>query len=65
MGTKFVNRTRQLVILELNSGATVHLAPGETSSSLESYETDNNRKLEKLLRSSAVQAVVENGAGAG
>jgi hypothetical protein len=62
MGTRFENRTRRLVILELNSGATVHLSPGETSQPIEAYELENNLRLEKLLRSNALSPALENGA---
>lgn len=61
---RFGNRTKQLLILRLNSGATVHLAPGEVSSPIDDYETDNNSHLEKLLRSEAIAAAGDTSAAA-
>ena len=54
---QFLNRARHLVFLRLNTGDTVHLAPGELSRQLESFETDRNAQLERLVRIGVVAAV--------
>lgn len=64
MATKFMNSSRHLVILRLNSGATVHLAPAEVSPSLEDYETANNRSLAKLRSLGEIEALPVEGANA-
>jgi hypothetical protein len=46
---RITNRSRGLLTIELNSGATVHLAPGETSDSVEELEVADNRWVTKLL----------------
>lgn len=43
------NRARHLLVLPLNSGGTLHLAPGETSSPIEDFELENNEKVERLM----------------
>lgn len=42
------NRSKQLLIISLNSGDSLHLAPGEESDPVEDYQLDNNEKVEKL-----------------
>ena len=49
MALRIANRARHLLIVPLNSGGTLHLAPGETSAPVEDYELDKNEKVEKLL----------------
>ena len=46
---RYINRAKQLVFLPLNTGETVHLAPGEVSRRLEPFETDRNEKLARLV----------------
>lgn len=55
------NRARHLLVLPLNSGGTLHLAPGETSSPVAAFEIDNNEKVERLLNEGLL-AVNESGA---
>lgn len=62
-GMQYVNCTKQLVFLPLNSGETIHLAPGELSRQLEAYETDRNAKLERLVKLGVVRAVAESKPG--
>lgn len=50
MASKLVNLGRQLLVVPLNSGETIHLAPGEFSDAIEDYELDHNSKVEKLIR---------------
>jgi hypothetical protein len=49
MPVQFVNRSKQLVILELKSGDTVHLAPNEVSGPIEDFEVKDNARINKLL----------------
>lgn len=42
------NQAKHLLVLPLNSGGTLHLAPGETSSPIEDFEIANNVKVERL-----------------
>jgi hypothetical protein len=46
---RITNRSRGLLTLELNSGTSLHLAPGETSEPLAELEVDGNRWVRKLL----------------
>jgi hypothetical protein len=48
MPVTVTNKSRALVTLELNTGNWIHLAPGETSRSLEDYEVRDNRYVQKL-----------------
>jgi hypothetical protein len=59
MGWRIVNRTPQLLIVPLNSGKAVHLAPNETSPLLEHAEINGNAKVEKLLASKSITVVEE------
>jgi len=60
MHTRYINRAKHLVILELNSGETIHLSPNDVSRAVEAYETTNNRKIEKLLRNRMIEAVIDS-----
>ena len=44
------NQTRQLLLVPLSSRATLHLAPGETSTPLGDFEISQNDKVEKLAK---------------
>jgi hypothetical protein len=55
------NRAKHLLILPFNSGGTLHLAPGETSSPVEGFELENNEKVERLSKEGLV-VVTESGA---
>jgi hypothetical protein len=48
MPVRITNRSRGLLTIELNSGATLHLAPGETSEPVEELEVADNRWVNKL-----------------
>jgi len=50
MAYKIANHAKHLLIVELNSGETVHLAPDELSNSIEDVEIDGNEKVAKLLK---------------
>jgi hypothetical protein len=43
------NRGRYLAIVTLNSGKTLHLAPGHVSGPIDDIEINGNRKIEKLV----------------
>lgn len=49
MPVRIINRSRGLLIVELNSGDTLHLAPSETSPPLQDIEVTANRWVERLL----------------
>ena len=55
------NRAKHLLVLPLNSGGTLHLAHGETSSPVADFEIDNNEKVERLLDEGLI-AVTESDA---
>jgi len=59
MGWRIVNRTPQLLIVPLNSGKAVHLAPNETSPLLEHAEINGNVKVDKLLASKSITVAEE------
>lgn len=50
------NRAKHLLIIPLNSGESLYLAPGESSGPVESYELDNNAKVEKMLRDNLISS---------
>ncbi len=49
MNVTLTNRTNQLMIVTLNTGRSVHLAPGITSGPLAYAEINGNRKIENLV----------------
>jgi hypothetical protein len=60
MASTIQNRAKHLLVLPLNSGGTLHLAPGETSSLIEDFELENNEKVERLLKEGLI-AVTKSG----
>ena len=56
MAMSYVNRAQHLVIVPLNTGETVHLAPSEVSRPLEDYEIRDNPGIDKLLARGFVRA---------
>ena len=50
------NRAKYLLIVSLNSGETLHLAPGESSEAIEDYELKDNEGAQKLLRENLISA---------
>jgi len=58
MSVTIKNKTRQLLTLTLNSGETVHLAPGEVSQHLNEIETANNAKIQRLSNEGMVETAV-------
>ena len=59
---RIVNQTKSLLIVTLNSGVTLHLAPGQSSEPVAEMEVSGNEKVEKLRRSGVV-SVVNGSAG--
>ena len=49
MPINLTNRSKQLLVVPLNSGATVHLAPGEEAG-VDPIEVKNNGSLEKMVQ---------------
>ena len=63
MPTRVTNISKQLLIVPLNSGETLHLAPGETSADpLVDYELDGNEKIEKMVSNSLLALAPEESA---
>lgn len=60
MSVHITNVSNGLVSVELNSGRTVHLAPGERSGELEPYEVDDNHWV-RVLRDRGRLAVESAG----
>ncbi|MCG3111982.1 MAG: hypothetical protein MCM46_09205 [Candidatus Manganitrophus sp. SB1] len=50
MPMNITNRSKQLLVIPLNSGATLHLAPGEEAGGIDPIETKNNSTLEKMAQ---------------
>jgi hypothetical protein len=50
MAFNIANRSRQLLVVPLNSGATVHLAPGEETSGVDPIEVKNNATIQKMAQ---------------
>jgi hypothetical protein len=49
MADRITNRTGALLTIGLNTGDSLHLAPGETSGEVPEYETQDNPWLDKLV----------------
>ena len=54
MSVQIINRTKRLTIIPLNSGESIHLAPGEKSPPIDDFELENNAKVEKLLKANLI-----------
>lgn len=61
MASTIQNRARHLLVLPLNGGGTLHLAPGETSSPVEEVELDNNEKVARLLNDGLIAVAAAGG----
>lgn len=61
MASTIQNRARHLLVLPLNGGGTLHLAPGETSSPVEDFELDNNEKVGRLVKDGLIAVSAEGG----
>lgn len=59
MGWRLVNQTPHLLIVPLNSGESVHLAPNETSPLIEHAQINGNAKVEKLIARKSIRLVQE------
>ena len=55
------NNTRQLLIVTLNSGQTLHLAPGGASGPLDDMELNDNAKVAKLRGSGVLSLTTREG----
>jgi hypothetical protein len=58
MSLMIKNKTRQLMTVTLNSGETLHLAPGEVSQPLSEIETANNTKIQRLSNEGMIETAV-------
>ena len=54
MALHIANQAKHLLIIPLNSGKAVHLAPGESSHPIEELEINANEKVAKLLKANLV-----------
>jgi hypothetical protein len=54
MALTFTNLATHMLVLQLNSGNSVYLAPGETSSAIHDEQVNGNDKIAKLLRNDLV-----------
>lgn len=61
MASTIQNRARHLLVLPLNGGGTLHLAPGETSSPVEEFELDNNEKVGRLVKDGLIAVSAAEG----
>ena len=52
------NKTKQLLTVTLNSGDTLHLAPGEKSKPLSQIETDNNVRIQRLSKEGMIETAI-------
>ena len=74
MPLKITNRSGHLLIIPLNSGRTIHLAPGEASDAIEDYELEKNEHVARLEHNGLIasesstataEALVDTGAASG
>jgi hypothetical protein len=61
MAFTITNRAKHLLIIPLNSGESLYLAPGEASDPIEAYELDNNEKVDKLLSNNLIASSESEG----
>jgi len=54
MAISITNRTKQLLIMELNNGESIYLAPDRASDPIDEALVDGNEKYEKLLRTNVI-----------
>jgi hypothetical protein len=54
MALTFTNLATHMLILHLNNGSSVYLAPGETSGAISNEQVNGNDKIAKLLRNNVV-----------
>jgi hypothetical protein len=54
MSTRITNKSRQALVVPLNSGTAIHLAPGETCDPVDEVETSANAKIEKMSGSGLI-----------
>ncbi len=50
MSVHIINRSGRLTYIPLNSGESIHLAPGERSGPIEELDLEENPKVQKLLK---------------
>jgi hypothetical protein len=55
MKITLTNQTKQLLIITLNSGTTLHLPPNGSSTPVEEVEINDNAKIAKLLNAGTVR----------
>jgi hypothetical protein len=60
MTISITNRTRQLLIMELNNGESVYLAPDRTSDPIDEAQVNGNEKFSKLLRNNFITSAEAN-----
>lgn len=56
MASTFRNLAQHLLILQLNDGNSVYLAPGETSAAIHDEQVNGNDKIAKLVRNNFLAA---------
>jgi hypothetical protein len=54
MSVTITNKSRQVLVIPLNSGSAVSLAPGETTAAIDEIETRANPKIEKMSNSGLI-----------
>ena len=54
MAISITNRTRQLLIMELNNGEAIYLAPDRNSEPIDESLVNGNEKFSKLLRGNLI-----------
>lgn len=50
MAMNLTNRSKQLLVVPLNSGAAIHLAPGEETVGIDPIEIKNNATVQKMVQ---------------
>lgn len=55
MAAKITNRAGRLLLIQLNSGVTLYLAPGESSEPVDDYELEKNEHVRKLLEGDLIE----------
>jgi hypothetical protein len=54
MAIIITNRTKQLLIMELNSGEAIYLAPDQASAPIDEGQVSGNEKFSKLMRTNLI-----------
>jgi hypothetical protein len=63
MATTITNRAKHLLILQLNDGQSIYLAPNETSRAIDETQLNGNEQVSKLMQNNLITSNEEESEG--